>query len=439
MDPQLAQPTAGAAAQPQGGYGKGARILSVGIASTGIVTFVYFSLASHVLGDAEYGGVSLLWSLLFVGLSVIYRPVEQLLARTIADRRARGMLGGHPLRGPFTLQLAFAAAFLTLSFVFRAELEDAFASRALFWVFVGAATAYAASYFARGFFAGHQWFGLYGGLVLFESTTRVLFPLAALIGIASGQTWVALGILAAPLASLLVVPFALRRLASSGEEASGPPPPPRRGGEDSRFALSVAGIQLAEQTFLNAAVLVVGGGAAAAIVFSAFLVARSPLTLFQSVQTSLLPHLAGLEATEGRAAFARAIRITLLAVGGFAGAVAIGLLLIGPWVMGLVFDVEEDWSRVGLAVLAVGMGFHLASGTLNQALLARGRAAQSAAMWLTAAALFVVWVAAGPVDDPLTRSEIGYAASTVLLFAGLSVWLRRAASAPTAPVGSGPS
>ena len=99
-----------------GSYGRGARILSVGIATTGLFTFAYFSVASHVLGDDEYGAISPLWSILFVTISVIYRPVEQLLSRTIADRRARGMDGGHPLRGPATIQAAFAAAFVVAAF-----------------------------------------------------------------------------------------------------------------------------------------------------------------------------------------------------------------------------------------------------------------------------------------------------------------------------------
>ena len=37
---------------------------------------------------------------------------------------------------------------------------------------------YAASYFARGWLAGHRWFGLYGGLVFMEATSRCLFALA---------------------------------------------------------------------------------------------------------------------------------------------------------------------------------------------------------------------------------------------------------------------
>jgi len=44
---------------------------------------------------------------MFVILSVIYRPIEQLLSRTIADRRARG-LQGHSLRVPAAIQTSFA-------------------------------------------------------------------------------------------------------------------------------------------------------------------------------------------------------------------------------------------------------------------------------------------------------------------------------------------
>ena len=62
-------------------YGSGARILSIGIASTGVLTFAYFSIASHVLGEVSAKRLDLLWSIMFVIISVIYRPIEQLLSR----------------------------------------------------------------------------------------------------------------------------------------------------------------------------------------------------------------------------------------------------------------------------------------------------------------------------------------------------------------------
>ena len=42
------------------GYGRGAALLSVGIGTTGLITFAYFSLASHNLSESDYGGITLL-------------------------------------------------------------------------------------------------------------------------------------------------------------------------------------------------------------------------------------------------------------------------------------------------------------------------------------------------------------------------------------------
>jgi O-antigen/teichoic acid export membrane protein len=418
-------------AEPSGprSFGSGARILSVGIAATGLFTFAYFSVARHVLDDPAYGRVSLLWAVLFVIMSVIYRPVEQLLSRTIADRRARGLEGGHPLRTPATIQASFAAAFLVVALAFRGPIEDGLfdGEASLYWILIGAAVAYAASYFARGYLAGHQWFGLYGGLVLFESLSRFCFPVAVAVGIASGETAVALGIVAAPLASLLVIPWALRRHEATGAGAGGAAVERSRGAmrASAGFAGSVAAIQLAEQTLLNAAVLLVPDSGKAGIVFSALLIARAPLQLFQAVQTSLLPHLAGLEATEGHEAFGRAIRQTVLVIAGFAGAVALGLLAIGPFVMDVVFPSDTTYGRVGLAVIAIGMGLHLTAGTLNQAALARGRAHLAAAAWLVAAGLFVIWMLVPVVSDELVRAEVGYAGAAGVLCVMLYVLYRR--------------
>ncbi|MCW3039692.1 MAG: hypothetical protein JWM31_1597 [Solirubrobacterales bacterium] len=418
-------------------FSGGAKILSIGIASTGLFTFAYFSVASHVLGDDALGGVNLLWTILFITISVIYRPVEQLLSRSIATRRAQGHEGAHPLRDAARIQAAFASAFVLVAFFFKGTLVDAFDGRdALFWVLVTAALAYAASYFARGYFAGHQWFALYGGLVFFESVARFCFPVAVAVGITSGQTAVALGIAAAPLASLLVIPIAVRRYGGRGDGDAAATPVDRAAGaarEGATFAGAVAVVQLAEQTLLNAGPLFAPKGAMFAVVFGAFLITRSPLQLFQSIQTSLLPHLAGLEATEGSAAFHQAIRTTVLAIAAFAGAVALGLLAVGPFAMDLLYPVEGSYGRVGLAVIGLAMGLHLTAGTLNQAALARGQAGHAALAWAVSALLFVGWMAAALVDDALVRAEVGYAGATGLLSLALLGIYRAGAPAVVAP------
>jgi O-antigen/teichoic acid export membrane protein len=405
-----------------GGYARGARILSIGIATTGLVTFAYFAVASHVLDEVEYTGISILWAVLFVVVSVIYRPIEQLLSRSIAERRALGH-AEHSLRVPLLLQGAFALAFLAVALPLRETLtEDVFdGSETLYWVLVGSVIAYAASYFARGWLAGNQRFGLYGGLVLLESCGRFLFPVAVAVGLLEGQSAVAAGILAAPLISLVVVPWALARR-PRGPEALPPGEGPslRAGGG---FALAVFAVMLAEQTIMNAPVLIADAtssdAALAGFVFNVLLIARAPLQLFQAVQTSLLPHLASLNATSGRDEFDQAIRTTILAIAAFAGAVALGLLLIGPFAMDVLFGGDVDYGRWGLALVALGMGFHLASGTLNQAALARGHQTAAAAAWAAAAVVLVIWLFLPVVDDELLRVEIGYLGATALLCVAL--------------------
>jgi O-antigen/teichoic acid export membrane protein len=171
-------------------------------------------------------------------------------------------------------------------------------------------------------------------------------------------------------------------------------------------------------------VLLVPDAALRGIVFNALLIARAPLQLFQAIQTSLLPHLAGVEATEG-AEGDSAIRFTVAAIAAFAGLCAIGLLAIGPFVMDVAFGKGFEYGRIGLAAVAVGMGFHLTAGTLNQSALASGRAAQAARAWLIAAAAFVVWMLLPIVGDRLARAEFGYLGASALLCAQLW-WLYRA-------------
>jgi O-antigen/teichoic acid export membrane protein len=430
-------------------YGRGARVLSVGIASTGVLTFAYFSIASHVLGEVSAKRVDLLWSIMFVVISVIYRPIEQLLSRTIAEGRARGH-GEHPLRVPIAIQSSFAISFAAVALALHHTLVyhvfDGYAS--LYWVLLTGTLAYGASYFARGWLAGHEHFALFGALVFMESTSRLCFALAVAVGIATGQSAVALGIVAAPFVSLMAVPAAFARRGRERGRSTSVPGRPSTAVESqapgksqtltlqsgSRFAFALSTVMLSEQALLNAAVLTVAATstnpALAGIVFNVLLIARAPLQLFQAVQTSLLPHLTGLEVTDGHEAFSRAIRVIVLAIAAFALAVALALLVAGPIAMKqALFGQHYDYGRIGLAMIGLGMGTHLISGTLNQAALARNQARAAAACWSACAVAFVGWMLAPAISDQLLRTEVGYLGATALLAALLAVVYRRGSPA----------
>ena len=351
-----------------------------------------------------------------------------------------------------TIQLVLGIAFVIAALALKGPIQDDLfnGSTTLYRVLIVSVLAYAVSYFARGFLAGRRRFGLYGALVLMEACSRVLFAVAVAVGIAEGQSVVALGMAAAPIVSLAVVPLALARTRAparpmSDEEAGAEArhldevAAIEPGGEPefslahgTGFAVAVLVIMLAEQTFLNAGPLLVKateggaeGAALAGFTFNVLLIARAPLQLFQAVQTSILPHLTRLGARGETDPFKRSVNVTLTAIAAFAAVVAVGMAIAGPFAMDLVFGGDFDYDRLGLVLISVGMGLYLAAATLNQALLARNQARRACACWVVAATAFVGFLLVPAFDDRVLQVEVGYV-SGALALCGLLYALYRA-------------
>ena len=409
-----------------GTFGRSAGTLSAGVAAAGVLTYVYFAIASHNLDATAYGEVVVLWSAVFVTIAVLHRPVEQLISRGIAERRARDQPAGDVLRGAAAIQTAIAAAFAVLALALRGPIQDELlsGSETMYWIYVGAVLAFAASFFARGYLAGDNRFGLLAALLVSESVSRLAFSLAVAVGIAAGRDAVAAGIIAAPLFSLLVVPPALRRRADIGARAPGSPPRgPAERARGGAFAAAVFVVMLSEQVFLNGGPLLLRafeGAAAAGFIFNVLMLARAPLLVFQGIAISLLPHLTRLRSRgggEAEAAFSLSVGNTLRAVATFTAAVAALVAVAGPELMQLAFGDRFEYDRAGLLIVTVGMGLYLASTTLNQAALAQGQARRAAICWGACAAGFLAWGLIEIVTDPARRIEVGFAAAAAVLCA----------------------
>ena len=142
---------------------------------------------------------------------------------------------------------------------------------------------------------------------------------------------------------------------------------------------------LSEQTFLNAGPLLVNataGAAAAGFIFNVLMIARAPLQLFQAVSTSLLPHLTRLRAEGEEGDFRASVRVTILAIAGFAALVAVAMLIAGPELMQVAFGDKFSYDRADLLIVTAGMGLYLCAATLNQAALAKGQVRQAAVCWI---------------------------------------------------------
>jgi O-antigen/teichoic acid export membrane protein len=407
-------------------YGKTAGFLAIGVGLTGVITYAYFLIASHTLSKPDYGQITVLWSAVFITISTLYRPVEQLLSRHVSERLAKGEPLAQEMRIAATIQVGLALTFAVLALVLRGPIQDDLleGNEALYWVFFGAVLFYAASYFARGFLAGQRTFGLFTAMILSESVFRTLFAVLVAIGLLSGQSWVAVGIVAAPSLSLLVVPFALARrarreqakvpVAGDGKEMT-----MREGGG---FAAAVLVIMFSEQAFLNAGPLVtrgLQGAAAAGFIFNVLMIARAPLQLFQAVSTSILPHLTSLHTSDepdSEREFHRSVRGVLLGVAAFTAFTAIVVLIAGPQLMQLAFSKKFEYDRAGLLLVTLGMGLYLGSVTLNQACVAQGQVRRAAGRWLACATFFIAWNFLPIVGDEFRRVEIGFALTAGVLF-----------------------
>jgi O-antigen/teichoic acid export membrane protein len=161
-----AEPGVGGATSAE--YGRLASFLAVGVGLTGLITYAYFLIASHVLGKTDYGQITVLWSAVFITISTLYRPIEQLLSRHISERRVTGQSISQPMRVASTIQLGLAIFFAVLALALRGPIQNDLleGNETLYWVFFSSVLFYAASYFARGFLAGAQRFGLFVALIL---------------------------------------------------------------------------------------------------------------------------------------------------------------------------------------------------------------------------------------------------------------------------------
>ena len=191
-------------------------------------------------------------------------------------------------------------------------------------------------------------------------------------------------------------------------------------------------IMVSEQAILNSGVLIVkvdtGSDSLAALIFAVLMIARAPLQLFQAVSTTLLPHLTRLIVTEQDDALAgtsaAASGSTAAACLAFGALTVVGVLIAGPAVMRLLFGPGFDYDRGGLAMVAAGMGLYLAATTLNQAVLAQGRARVASGSWAASAAFFVVFLLIADMEQ-VREVEVAFLVTAALLASLLFAAYRR--------------
>ena len=379
------------------GAGAGSLYIAVSFGVSGVLTFAFQSISTHVLGKTGFAPLALLWSATFLTVQVLWVGATQTLGRYVAEREAQGTDWGPVVASVRRWQIGLAVVFVLGALLASPALTSLFGSVWLTVAFVAAVLLYAPEYFRRGIFNGHRQPLRLGVQIVAESAGRVLIA-AVLFIVGWGVFGPALAIVLAPLIGVLAVRPA-------------PVPPPERDGEPFstghalQFAAPVLACMAFAQALMNGGPILadlIGGTRAQVSLFAAALIfTRIPQYVMSPAIGALLPRASRVLSTEGQAAFERFV-LRALGVVGLVGVLMVGgTWLLGGWGLRLFAGEEFVVGRAVLVVLAAMAAFYLVSETVSQSLFALGCGRLAALGWfagLLASAVCLAMLGVGVVE-----------------------------------------
>lgn len=402
----------------------GATVVGLGLGLSGLATYAFFAVASRQLDAASYAAVGVLWSLLFAVGNGVMQPLEQEVARAVADRRARGLGAGPVIRRAVVIGAGFTAALVVVGVVSHDWILDRLLDdrAGLVVAFLIGLAGFAAGHLARGTLSSHGRFGAYALFFATDGVARVVAAIAlAVVGVAVAGPW---GLV------LALAPFVGVAVALLGQRGLLVPGPPAAWGELTRalgwLLMGTVSLALVVQGGTIAVQLLAGRSdeAAAGVFLNGLQVARVPLFLFQAVLASLLPRLSRL-AGEGefdhfRSSLLRLVR--LIAIGGAVATVV--AVVVGPAVVGAVFGTAEALGPLDMGLLAGTFVVVMVAICFDQALIALNGHRLMAVGWVLAlASLVLTIVVTAPITDVFLRVELGLAAAAVVAVVWMAVSL----------------
>lgn len=389
----------------------------------GVTAYVFFVVTARALGPERYSSLSVLWTLVFFAAPGFLFPLEQEVSRAVSARRALGIGGGPVIRRAAVLGGALAAGLAVITIALSGTiLEHLFDHQVTLLIgLVASLPVYAALHLTRGTLSGTGRFGAYGALLAGDGLLRVVAALVfAVAGLSTPGPY---GLLIAG-ASALTLAAVLSR--QHGLLEAGPEAPWSELSEALGWLL--LGSVLA-QAFVNASVPLVkvladaGEDAVAGQFQAGLIITRVPLFLFQAVQASLLPKLAGYAASGQLVDFRNGLRKLVIAVIGIGVAATVGAFAFGPFVLRIAFG--SDFDKLGnadLGYLALAGACFMLSTALSQALIALRAYAKVAGGWAIALVVFAGGTAAG--SGLLTRVELGLVAGSAVSVLAMAMLLR---------------
>ena len=360
---------------------RGTLPVGAGLLVLGAGMYIHLAVAGHSLPAGGMAAVSVLWSAVFLlGLGV-FLPIEQELIRLVAARTAVG----EGVAGVVRRICVLSAVILAVIFVPLAAAAGPLA-RLLFGgdavmlaELAGACLAMAVTTVSRGVLAGQGRFGAYGAQLATDGGSRAVLGCA--LGLAGAHSAMAFG-LVLTVAPLLSAAFTLGPLLADLRPGLAAP----WRATSARLATLIATMLLA-QVIINVAVISVrllspGDPAAVGALLAALVLARVPLFVFTSLQTALLPGLAGAIAAGDRARFRLLLGRACAVVATLGIAAGLPVVAFGPWLIRVLFGARPLLGHASFAWLAAGTLCYMLALVLGQGAMALSRHRDQLLSWV---------------------------------------------------------
>jgi O-antigen/teichoic acid export membrane protein len=365
--------------------------------------YLFQVIGANAIGSEAFAPISLLWTAFFILATISLVPIEQYVTREVASGRK-----AIPNAAKATYWFAVAAAVVAVLFVTITR-ESLFAGS---WQYVIQAAllviGYALLFFGKGVLAGRRRFADVGWVLIIETTVRLIAGIVAIQLFATAESlgW------AMVLGGFSVL--GMRWWRKDGGDTDAAPAPA------SRFLGGYVGGSTSSQLLLGgapiAAALFGAPDSLVSVIFVTFTLYRAPLTLIFALQGRVLPYLVGQTGGTDRG---RLARIAGLVVGAGVLLTVLGGLvgwLVGPEVVGLLYNEEFIPGRAVAALAAGGVMAAAAAQIAGQVLVAEGRTARLAVAWFIGLMVaLLVMVVYRP--EPDVRVAVGFASGeSVALF-----------------------
>lgn len=385
----------------------GTPAIALGLAINGLSTYGFLVLARRAVGDEVYGGLAVVWSLVYILGPGLFQPLEQEVARATAARGSRGEGSAPVLRqasriGAVFLALVFIGVLVSWPLGLAGMLDDRV--DLLVALLLGLA-AFAFAELGRGILSGRHLFSEYGRYFAAEGISRMLVAGAlTLLGIHIVGAY-ALTLAAAFVIGTLAASYTVRPFVNPG--------PPSHLNEITPALGLLLATSISEAFLLNVgpvAVSIIGdelGEEAPGVFLNGLIISRIPLFFFQAVKASLLPALAARAADDDLDGF-REVQLRLVgAVAIVAATSTAAITAIGPWVVEMAFADQLGSRDMGL--LAASGGGLMLMLSLSLGLVALNHTRLAVVGFLVAVATFPI--ALQVPEEPFLQVEVGLLAA----------------------------